>query len=111
MIGSKIISTSLVAATTFAMTASMALAMGGRSSRPDGGSSSSFSGSSSSFGGSSSSTLSTSGTTPLSVGEGVPGGGPVTSVPEIDASTGLLALAAVLAVVAFVWERNRRLRA
>ena len=30
------------------------------------------------------------------------------SVPEIDASTGLLAMAAVLAVVAFVWERNRR---
>lgn len=105
MIGSKIISTSLVAATTFAMTASMALAMGGRSSRPDGGSSSGFGGSSSS------SSLSTSGTTPLSVGEGVPGGGTVTSVPEIDASTGLLALAAVLAVVAFVWERNRRLRA
>jgi hypothetical protein len=105
VIGSKIISTSLVAATTFAMTASMALAMGGRSSRPDGGSSSGFGGSSSS------SSLSTSGTTPLSVGEGVPGGGTVTSVPEIDASTGLLALAAVLAVVAFVWERNRRLRA
>lgn len=105
MIGSKIISTSLVAATTFAITASMALAMGGRSSRPDGGSSSGFGGSSSS------SSLSTSGTTPLSVGEGVPGGGTVTSVPEIDASTGLLALAAVLAVVAFVWERNRRLRA
>ncbi|MDP5335556.1 MAG: VPEID-CTERM sorting domain-containing protein [Paracoccaceae bacterium] len=83
----------------------MALAMGGRSSRPDGGSSSGFGGSSSS------SSLSTSGTTPLSVGEGVPGGGTVTSVPEIDASTGLLALAAVLAVVAFVWERNRRLRA
>ncbi|MDX5381876.1 MAG: VPEID-CTERM sorting domain-containing protein [Rhodobacterales bacterium] len=82
----------------------MALAMGGRSSRPGGGSSSGY-------GGSSSGTLSTSGTTPLSVGEGVPGGGTVTSVPEIDASTGLLALAAVLAVVAFVWERNRRLRA
>jgi hypothetical protein len=104
VIGSKIISTSLVAATTFAMTASMALAMGGRSGRPDGGSSSGY-------GGSSSGSLSTSGTTPLSVGEGVPGGGTVTSVPEIDASTGLLALAAVLAVVAFVWERNRRLRA
>ena len=45
-----------------------------------------------------------------------PGKGPETvvntntpaSVPEIDASTGLLAMAAVLAVVAFVWERNRR---
>jgi hypothetical protein len=35
----------------------------------------------------------------------------VTSVPEIDASTGLLAVAAVLAIIAFVWERNRRLRA
>lgn len=100
MIGSKLIATSMVAATTFAMTASMALAMGGRSSRP----SSSSSGSSS--------TLSSSGTTtPLSVGEGAPGGSSVTSVPEIDASTGLLALAAVLAVVAFVWERNRRARA
>jgi hypothetical protein len=33
---------------------------------------------------------------------------PPASVPEIDASTGLLAMAAVLAVVAFVWERNRR---
>jgi len=33
------------------------------------------------------------------------------SVPEIDASTGLLAMAAVLAVTAFVWERNRRRRA
>ena len=104
MIGSKFVSTSLVAATTFAMTASMALAMGGRSSRPGGGSSSGY-------GGSSSGSLSTSGTTPLSVGDGVPGGGTVTSVPEIDASTGLLALAAVLAVVAFVWERNRRVRA
>jgi hypothetical protein len=35
----------------------------------------------------------------------------VASVPEIDASTGLLAMAAVLAIVAFVWERNRRLNA
>lgn len=30
------------------------------------------------------------------------------SVPEIDASTGILAIAAVLAVLAFVWERRRR---
>jgi hypothetical protein len=29
-------------------------------------------------------------------------------VPEIDASAGLLAIAAVLVIVAFVWERNRR---
>ncbi|MCC6304429.1 MAG: VPEID-CTERM sorting domain-containing protein [Rhodobacteraceae bacterium] len=33
-------------------------------------------------------------------------------VPEIDASTGLLAAAAVLAALAFVWEvRRRRARA
>ena len=32
----------------------------------------------------------------------------VTSVPEIDASAGLLAIAAVLAVMAFAWERRRR---
>ncbi len=30
------------------------------------------------------------------------------AVPEIDASAGLLAIAAVLAVLAFVWERRRR---
>lgn len=30
------------------------------------------------------------------------------AVPEIDASTGLLAVAAVLAVMALVWERRRR---
>ena len=36
------------------------------------------------------------------------GGGRVHSVPEIDASAGLLAIAAVLAVLAFVWERRRR---
>lgn len=33
---------------------------------------------------------------------------PVHSVPEIDASAGLLAIAAVVVVLAFVWERNRR---
>lgn len=39
-----------------------------------------------------------------------PGGRPghVASVPEIDASTGLLALAAVAAALLFVWERRRR---
>ena len=30
------------------------------------------------------------------------------SVPEIDASTSLLALAAIGAAMLFVWERNRR---
>ncbi|THD85245.1 hypothetical protein E7811_05935 [Aliigemmobacter aestuarii] len=30
------------------------------------------------------------------------------SVPEIDASTGLIALVAVLAVVAYTWDRRRR---
>ncbi len=32
----------------------------------------------------------------------------VRSVPEIDASAGLLAIAAVLVILAFVWERQRR---
>ncbi|MCC5970330.1 MAG: VPEID-CTERM sorting domain-containing protein [Pararhodobacter sp.] len=36
------------------------------------------------------------------------GGGRVVSVPEIDAATGLLALAAVAAALLFVWERRRR---
>ncbi len=31
-----------------------------------------------------------------------------TSVPEIDASTALLAVAAIVAALAFAWERNRR---
>jgi len=31
-----------------------------------------------------------------------------TSVPEIDASTGLLAVAALIAILAFAWERRRR---
>lgn len=35
---------------------------------------------------------------------------PTNSVPEIDATTGLLAVAAVLAVLAFVWERRRSAR-
>ena len=30
------------------------------------------------------------------------------AVPEIDASSGLLAVAAVATVLLFVWERNRR---
>jgi hypothetical protein len=30
------------------------------------------------------------------------------AVPEIDASTGLLALAAIATVLLFVWERRRR---
>lgn len=33
---------------------------------------------------------------------------PVTNVPEIDASSGLLAVAAVAALLAFVVERRRR---
>lgn len=43
-------------------------------------------------------------------GHGQVGGGASTihAVPEIDASTGLLAVAAVLAALAFVWERRRR---
>jgi hypothetical protein len=36
---------------------------------------------------------------------------PTSAVPEIDASTGIVAIAAVLAATAFVWERNRRKRA
>ncbi|MFP4327977.1 MAG: VPEID-CTERM sorting domain-containing protein [Paracoccaceae bacterium] len=36
------------------------------------------------------------------------GGTPAASVPEIDASTGLLALAAVGAGLALAWEINRR---
>ena len=33
---------------------------------------------------------------------------PASSVPEIDASSGLLAVAALLAALAFAWERKRR---
>ena len=32
----------------------------------------------------------------------------VANVPEIDASTGLLAVAAIVAVLLLVWERSRR---
>lgn len=35
-------------------------------------------------------------------------GGQAHMVPEIDASAGLLAIAAVVAILAFVWERKRR---
>lgn len=38
----------------------------------------------------------------------LPGNSPASSVPEIDASSGLLAVAAVLAALAFAWERKRR---
>jgi len=37
------------------------------------------------------------------------GDGQVASVPEIDASTGLLAMAAVIGALLFVWERRRRM--
>ena len=37
-----------------------------------------------------------------------PGRQPARAVPEIDASAGLLALAAVFVILAFVWERRRR---
>jgi hypothetical protein len=44
-----------------------------------------------------------------STGGSTSGSGSTTaSVPEIDASTGLIALVAVLAVVALTWERRRR---
>lgn len=33
---------------------------------------------------------------------------PITNVPEIDASSGILAVAAVAAILAFVVERRRR---
>ncbi len=39
---------------------------------------------------------------------GSSGGTTPASVPEIDASAGVLAVAAVLAVLALVWERRRR---
>lgn len=45
---------------------------------------------------------------------GSSGGGSTTTparpaaVPEIDASTALLAVAAIVAALAFAWERNRR---
>ncbi|MDX5401423.1 MAG: VPEID-CTERM sorting domain-containing protein [Rhodobacterales bacterium] len=100
----KLASTALATATIFAMSTATVFAMGGRSSRP---------GSSGGANGSSSATVSSSGSSSSSsmVGSDNGVGSSVTSVPEIDASTGLLALAAVLAIVAFVWERNRRQQA
>ncbi|MDP2087123.1 MAG: VPEID-CTERM sorting domain-containing protein [Gemmobacter sp.] len=43
-------------------------------------------------------------------GGGSTGGGTTTpvAVPEIDGSTALLAVAAIVAALAFAWERNRR---
>lgn len=41
--------------------------------------------------------------------QGNPGGNAV-SVPEIDASAGLLAVAAVATALLFIWERRRRQR-
>ncbi|MCC5984490.1 MAG: VPEID-CTERM sorting domain-containing protein [Rhodobacteraceae bacterium] len=46
------------------------------------------------------------------IGGGAAGGAgrtPAASVPEIDASTGMLALAALGAAMLFAWERRRRL--
>ena len=40
-------------------------------------------------------------------GRGRPG--PVANVPEIDAASGLAAMAAVCGALAFAWERRRRL--
>ncbi len=46
----------------------------------------------------------------LGTGGGSGGGStnPPSTVPEIDASAGLLAIAAVTVVTLFVWERRRR---
>ena len=96
----KLASTALASATAFAMSSATVFAMGGRSGRP---------GEYGSHGGQGSSNLSTSGST--IPGSDAPVSGNVASVPEIDASTGLLAMAAVLAIVAFMWERNRRQKA
>ena len=91
---SKMLHRSLAATTLFAISASSVFAMGGRSGRP--GESAELS----------SLVASSQG---MSARAGTPSGN-VASVPEIDASSGLLAIAAVLAVVAFMWERNRRQR-
>ena len=45
---------------------------------------------------------------PSSGGHSGTGGTQATAVPEIDASTGLLALAAVVASLALAWELKRR---
>jgi hypothetical protein len=47
-------------------------------------------------------------TTNWSGGSGGEWSGQTASVPEIDASAGLLALAAVGAALLFAWERRRR---
>lgn len=103
MTGLKIVTTAMASASAFVMSTVMAAAMGGRSSRSESSYNLSSSGSSAS-GSSVGSGVGSSGVTPA-------GNTNVASVPEIDASTGLLAIAAVLAVIAFVWERNRRQRA
>lgn len=99
MTGLKIVTTAMASASALVMSTVMAAAMGGRSSRSE-----------------SSYNLPTGGSSGVGSGVGSGGATPVgntnvASVPEIDASTGLLAIAAVLAVIAFVWERNRRQRA
>ncbi|MFU8865233.1 MAG: VPEID-CTERM sorting domain-containing protein [Rhodobacterales bacterium] len=99
MTGLKIVTTAMASASALVMSTVMAAAMGGRSGRPE-----------------SSYNLPTGGSSGVGSGVGSGGATPVSgpnvaSVPEIDASTGLLAMAAVLAVIAFVWERNRRQRA
>tara|TARA_R110002012_G_scaffold111692_1_gene256790 strand:- start:751 stop:1038 length:288 start_codon:yes stop_codon:yes gene_type:complete len=93
--GLKIVTTAMASASALVMSTVMAAAMGGRSGRPE-----------------SSYNLPTGGSSGVGSGGATPVGNTnVASVPEIDASTGLLAIAAVLAVIAFVWERNRRQRA
>lgn len=41
--------------------------------------------------------------------DGCRGCGATASVPEIDASTGLMAMAAVAVALLFAWERRRRM--
>lgn len=84
--------------TLLAISTSTVFAMGGRSSR---------SGGSSESGSFVTSSQWSAGGNSGAASAGRPSN--VASVPEIDASTGLLAIAAVLAIVAFAWERNRRL--
>ncbi|MFU8881199.1 MAG: VPEID-CTERM sorting domain-containing protein [Rhodobacterales bacterium] len=86
---SKIVSHSLTSAAFFTISASTVFAMGGHSARPE-------------------EAARLSAVVAPSQGGAVSGN--VASVPEIDASSGLLAIAAVLAVVAFMWERKRRQR-
>jgi hypothetical protein len=108
----KFASTALASASVFAMSTATVFAMGGGSSRPGEAARGMGGGVG---GGASSGTLpSMSNANPgMGNGNGMGNGpgGNVASVPEIDASTGLLAMAAVLAIVAFMWERNRRQKA